>query len=136
MPAFISGANRLDLDWSDVPVRRVLSNYGEILNIRRNTGFLIFANRQLVCLSYLIRPNDRIEFVRTRGWKGGEVPDGAPSWITSELINETIQVWQRFYEESLNEKDALVLLLNVSELIEVVEGGEKDEEVCHIRTGQ
>lgn len=60
MPAFINGANRLDLDWSGVPVRRVLSNYGDILNVRQNTGVLIFANRQIVRLSYLIRPDDLI----------------------------------------------------------------------------
>jgi hypothetical protein len=135
MPAFINGANRLNLDCSDMPVRRVLSNYGEILNVRRNAGVLILANRQLVCLNYLIRPNDRIEFIRVRGWKGG-VPDGAPSWITEELIEETIRVWQRFYDEPLSEENALVCLLDVSELLEIVEGSEKNEEVCDIRTSQ
>ena len=133
MPAFISGANRLDLDWSGVPVGRVLSNYGGILNVRRNAGVLIFANRELVCLNYLLRPGDRIELIRVRGRKG-RVPDGTPSWITEDLIEETIRVWQRFCEYPLTEEDALVFLLNVSELLEIVEGSQADEELR--RTGE
>ena len=133
MPTFINGANRLDLDCGGAAVSRIVRDYGEVLNVRWNTGFLIFANRRLVRLDYLIRPCDQIEFVRVRGWKGG-VPDGAPSWVTEELIEETIRVWQRFYEEPLASEQALALILTTSELLAAMEEQKNEEkEICSAR---
>lgn len=47
-------------------------------------------------------------------------PAGAPPWVTPELIEKTIKVWQRFYEAPLTTDDALGIILNVSGLVEVL----------------
>ena len=78
---------------------------------------------------YIVAENDRVEFVRHFGLKGSGVPDDVPCWVTEELIEETIRVWQRFYEDPLTKDEALVFPLNGSELLEIVEGSQSDEEV-------
>jgi len=35
------------------------------------------------------------------------VPDGAPDWITNELLVETLETWQPYYGGSLTVEDAL-----------------------------
>lgn len=47
-------------------------------------------------------------------------PAGAPTWVTAELMEKTIRVWQRFYPEPLTVEDALGIILNVSGLVEVI----------------
>ncbi|NQU24047.1 MAG: hypothetical protein HQ567_22420 [Candidatus Nealsonbacteria bacterium] len=45
-----------------------------------------------------------------------ERPDylaGAPAWITPELIDDTIDTWQPYYEETLTAREALDILMNV-----------------------
>ncbi len=51
------------------------------------------------------------------------VPDGAPEWITSALIRETIATWQPFYRDSLTPEDAVTMLTNVSRLFAVLSRG-------------
>ena len=53
------------------------------------------------------------------------VLEGAPPWITAELLADTLETWQPFYAESLTETDALEILLQVGQLVDVV--GESDE---------
>jgi hypothetical protein len=51
-------------------------------------------------------------------------PDGAPGapcWITTELIEATIRVWQPFYKNPLTRADALEILQRVGHLIDVLE---------------
>lgn len=48
------------------------------------------------------------------------VPAGAPSWITPELIEDTLRVWQPHYQETLTPEDAVSMLLNVGELFDVL----------------
>jgi hypothetical protein len=48
------------------------------------------------------------------------VPPGAPSWISAQLIAETIRVWQPYYAETLTPIDALDMILNVSRLVDVI----------------
>ena len=48
------------------------------------------------------------------------VPPGAPSWITAELIRETLHVWQPYYEEPLVAEDALEMLMNVGQLFKTL----------------
>lgn len=48
--------------------------------------------------------------------KDVEVPPGAPSWITAELIAYTLRVWQPQYDEHLTEDEAVEILWNVSRL--------------------
>ena len=45
-------------------------------------------------------------------------PAGAPAWVTPELLAQTIDTWQPYYQFSLTTHDALEILLNVTELFE------------------
>ena len=44
------------------------------------------------------------------------VPPGAPRWITRELIDLTIRVWQPYYKSMLSADDALAMILDVGRL--------------------
>ncbi len=48
------------------------------------------------------------------------VPAGSPGWITDELIERTIAVWQRFYAAPLTAEDAVEMLMRVSHLLGVL----------------
>ena len=48
-----------------------------------------------------------------------EVPDGAPEWVTAELLEEAIDVWQPYYEERLTARDALEITLSVGRLADI-----------------
>ena len=45
------------------------------------------------------------------------VPLGAPSWITPDDIDETIQVWQPRSKKPLTPDDAVKILVNVLQLL-------------------
>lgn len=51
------------------------------------------------------------------------VPAGAPPWVTRELIDRTIRVWQPYYREPLKPEDALAMILGVAELHRVIGKG-------------
>jgi hypothetical protein len=48
------------------------------------------------------------------------VPSGAPNWVTSELIEHTIRVWQPYYEPPLTADDALAIIQSASQLFQVL----------------
>jgi hypothetical protein len=48
------------------------------------------------------------------------VPPGAPKWITGDEIEDTLRVWQRYYRELLTANDALEILINVHNLLDVM----------------
>lgn len=48
------------------------------------------------------------------------VPPGAPSWITGDEIEETIRVWQPNYRQLLTPDDALEILVNSRNLLDVL----------------
>lgn len=48
------------------------------------------------------------------------VPAGTPDWITVELIERTIRVWQPFYPAILTPEEAVTMLLNVGRLFDVL----------------
>lgn len=50
----------------------------------------------------------------------GIVPPGTPRWITAELIQTTIRVWQPYYQEMLSPEDALTMILTVGRLFETL----------------
>lgn len=45
------------------------------------------------------------------------VPPGAPAWVSCELIEETIRVWQPYYAESLTVDDAVAIIQAVQQLL-------------------
>jgi len=47
------------------------------------------------------------------------VPAGAPRWVTPELLADTLRVWQPYYG-NLTPQDALSIILNVSNLFDVL----------------
>jgi hypothetical protein len=44
------------------------------------------------------------------------VPPGAPGWVTRELIELTIRVWQPYYQVLLTAEDALAMIQSVGRL--------------------
>jgi len=48
---------------------------------------------------------------------------GAPDWITPELVEATIRVWQPYYEALLTPEDAVTMILNVGRLYQVLSSG-------------
>ena len=51
-----------------------------------------------------------------------------PKWISRDLIEETLAVWQPLYEFSLTERDAIEILLDVGRLFDVL-GGSNGEAI-------
>ena len=60
------------------------------------------------------------------------VPAGAPAWVTPELLNQTLRVWQPYYQHTLTAADALEMMLNVGQLFDVLSRGDDREAVCRI----
>ena len=50
----------------------------------------------------------------------GSVPPGCPDWITPDLLEMTITVWQRFYAVTLTVEDAVEMLMRVGNLMRVL----------------
>ena len=43
-----------------------------------------------------------------------------PEWITPELIDETVRVWQPYYTHALSEQEAVDILCSVSRMVEIL----------------
>lgn len=52
-------------------------------------------------------------------------PSGAPTWMTDELLAETLAVWQPFYSHPLTVQDAMEMLRSAARLLDVL--GDDDE---------
>ena len=48
------------------------------------------------------------------------VPAGAPDWITPELIEATIRVWQPYYQAIVTPEEAVTMILNVGRLFDAL----------------
>ena len=48
------------------------------------------------------------------------VPAGAPDWITADLIERTIRVWQPYYADLISPEEAVTMILNVGRLYAVL----------------
>lgn len=59
------------------------------------------------------------------------VPPGAPAWVKADRIAETIRVWQPRYRELLTPDDALEIMVNARNLLDVLFplGGDSKEAV-------
>ena len=61
---------------------------------------------------------------------------GIPSWITPELIADTVRVWQPYYTEPLTAKDAVGILMGVGNLFTSLSGVSSHETLRRISAGQ
>ncbi len=48
------------------------------------------------------------------------MPPGTPSWITMDLVRETVRVWQPHYSTPLSLDDAVTILTRVGQLFSVL----------------
>lgn len=48
------------------------------------------------------------------------VPPGSPEWVTPDLLNHTLEVWNPYYDEQLTVTEALDILMAVSRLADAV----------------
>lgn len=55
---------------------------------------------------------------------GAAPPAGSPSWVTAELIADTIATWQPYFREALTTEDALEILQDVGHLIDILGNGQ------------
>ena len=51
-------------------------------------------------------------------------PAGAPEWVSPELIEQTLRIWQPYYDNQLVAEDALEIILNVGRLVGALSGGD------------
>lgn len=60
---------------------------------------------------------------RTREDAKSIVPAGSPDWITAELIEKTIQVWQPYYKATLTPEEAVTMIQTVGRLYQALSSG-------------
>ena len=53
----------------------------------------------------------------------GIVPAGTPHWITPELIEATIRVWQPYYETVISPEEAITMIQSVGRLYQAFSSG-------------
>ena len=51
------------------------------------------------------------------------VPAGTPDWITPELIEATIRIWQPYYAELLSPEEAVTMIQSVGRLYQALSSG-------------
>ena len=57
------------------------------------------------------------------GARPGIVPAGTPDWITADLIEATIRVWQPYCDDLLSPEEAVTMILNVGRLYQALSSG-------------
>ncbi|MGC8642330.1 MAG: hypothetical protein ACP5XB_20910 [Isosphaeraceae bacterium] len=60
--------------------------------------------------------NQKRDCKEANGGRPATVPAGTPEWITPELIERTIEVWQPYYEEVLTPEEAVTMIQSVGRL--------------------
>jgi hypothetical protein len=48
------------------------------------------------------------------------VPAGAPAWVTKQLVEQTLRVWQPYYTHPLTVEDAIDIMQAVGQLVRVL----------------
>ncbi|HEY3964096.1 MAG TPA: hypothetical protein VGM05_06040 [Planctomycetaceae bacterium] len=69
------------------------------------------------------RSNRTTDCKVAEGAQPGIVPAGTPDWITPELVEATIRVWQPFYRAILTPEEAVTMILHVGRLYQVLSSG-------------
>lgn len=65
------------------------------------------------------------------------VPPGLPAWITAELIEQTIIVWQPYHANPLTVQDAVDIMQAAGQLFQVLACEDRRREViCCVSSGQ
>lgn len=54
------------------------------------------------------------------------VPSDLPEWITPELIEKTLEVWQPHYSDPLTAADAAYIIFNVGRLVETLSASSEE----------
>ena len=66
------------------------------------------------------RSNPKKDCRVAEGARSSIVPAGTPDWITPELVEATIRVWQPYYAELLTPEESVTMILNVGRLYGVL----------------
>jgi len=66
------------------------------------------------------RSNRKKDCEVQEGARPSIVPAGTPDWITPELVEETIRVWQPYYKDVLTPEEAVTMILDVGRLFDAL----------------
>jgi hypothetical protein len=69
------------------------------------------------------RGNPKKDCAVAEGARPSIVPAGTPDWVTSELVEQTIRVWQPYYQAILTPEEAVIMILNVGRLYQALSSG-------------
>ncbi len=69
------------------------------------------------------RSNHKRDCEAQEGARPSIVPAGAPDWITPELVEATIRVWQPYYQEVLTPEEAVTMIIDVGRLFDALSSG-------------
>jgi hypothetical protein len=69
------------------------------------------------------RSNRKKDCGQADGGVSVTVPAGTPEWITAELIEQTIRVWQPHYQATLTPEEAVTMIQSVGRLYDVFSSG-------------
>lgn len=64
---------------------------------------------------FIVMTQKKQDKARTAG-----VPPGTPAWISADLIDHTIRVWQPYYERALTKEEAVEILVAVGNLADAL----------------
>ena len=67
--------------------------------------------------------NHKRDCAVAEGARQGIVPAGTPDWVTPELVEQTIRVWQPYYDEVVTPEEAVTMILNVGRLYQALSSG-------------
>jgi hypothetical protein len=67
--------------------------------------------------------NGMIDGDPTQERSNSAAQQNAPSWITPELIERTLRVWQPYYAAPLQPEDAVTMILSVGQLFDSLRRG-------------
>ncbi len=66
------------------------------------------------------RSNQKRDCTVAEGARPSIVPAGTPNWVTPELVEQTIRVWQPYYQAILTPEEAVIMILNVGRLYQAL----------------
>ena len=69
------------------------------------------------------RSNRKRDCENREGGPAAILPAGTPEWITAELIEQTILVWQPYYEAVISPEEAVTMIQSVGRLYQALSSG-------------